>query len=376
MNLIPPAGGYPPFYKFLLSISGANLCLEKLFEQEVLLPVSSGKSALFALFSALRQLHGSSKVVVSSYSCPDIVTALVRAGYKAELAPISQKTLEIDRDYLLSLKSSEYAAIIFSNLYGMRDSIPTGIDPGILVVDDLCQSLLSKKTRVPGISIFSASRGKSLCGLGGGGLILTKGNDLAIKVFDSASREISTWSKPDFTRELKVLLIAMLIPTLEQPKMFALLNTLAPFLKLGEVVIDFDFKNKKMSSLENLYAAYQYRAANLSKCLWPQKLAALRLTQPYLERKLTEDTHLIRYPILLKTEEQRLKAIKILKPFGLSPSYGKSLFEFEELKPHVLSSEQVKAIKGLVTLPTHKNVSHQVMDKITEILSKIQDNKL
>ncbi len=365
---IAPAGGYPPFKKFIRQNYKSNLCLEKLFEQEVLFCTSSGKSALLAVLFALRKLHSAKKVIVPSYGCPDLVTASARAGFKVELAPINPETLQMDKDFLLSADPKEYAAIIFANLYGMPDEIPTGIDSKILVIDDLCQSLLSKKNKRIGISLLSAGRGKSLCGIGGGGVILKRGDDFSEKVFNLALSETNAWQNLDLVSQLKSFLISILAPTLEKPEVF---KWLLPYLSIGEVVIDFDFETKKISRYQNSYAAYQYQYSEASKVNWVEYLKQNDFIQPYLNRSFENPIHLIRYPVLLPSQELRDKAVKSLYSYGVSASYKKSLMDYEELKESIVYNQSVKPLLGLLTLPVHRYVNEEIINQISKVLKEI-----
>ena len=379
MYQLPPAGGYPSILRFLNQRSKSlelNTTLKQQFKQEVYL-TNSGKSALLAVLLAQSKLRKSDqvkRVLIPNYCCPDLVFAINKAGLQTVLAPVKKYTLEIDQEFYKNLDSKDYLAIILPNLYGMLDSIPESIDPDILIIDDLCLSLRNIKETRADVSVFSAGRGKTICGFGGGGVIV-KNSELGKEV----EKIISGFDKPSFIRDLKILAYATLIPILENPYLFFLLNKMV---KTGEVKINFEFEAGQISKFEEEYASFQNkRAQNIKETRvvdWSKEIKSKSIIHPYLEREKLERQEISsknlnppvfsRYPVIL--EQLDNKALSRLKRWGINASYQKPLSEYEQLKSFVIydSKKDQDFLKRIVTLPTHSKVKKEDVGEILRII--------
>ncbi len=380
---LPPAGGYPSILKFLNRESDSlelNTTLKQQFKQEVYL-TNSGKSAIFAVLLAQSKLVSSDKnrvkakkVLIPNYCCPDLVFAIQKAGLETVLAPVKKYTLEIDQEFYKNLDSRDCLAIILPNLYGMLDSIPESIDPNILIIDDLCLSLNNIKETRTGVSVFSAGRGKAICGFGGGGIILKTSKHNSnhnSKLAKEIEKIISKFKSPSFLKDVKVLSYATLIPILENPYLFFLLNKI---IKTGEVKIHFEFETNKISKFENKYASFQSMRTQEHKTIdWSKEIKSNSIIQPYLERmkavsKTLNPISFSRYPVIL--ENLDAKRLSRLKTWGINASYQKPLSQYEELKSFVKydSNKDQDFLRRLVTLPTHSKVKKEHVGRILKVL--------
>ncbi len=395
MYQLPPAGGYPSVFKFISKLlnpnnSSLSTSLEQSLEYSLeyslgnkVYLTNSGKSALYAVLVAKANLAGkkanrknAKKVLIPNYTCPDLVSAIVKAGLQTVLAPVEKQTLEVDKKYYEDLDSKDYLAVILPNLYGMLDSLPSKIDSEILVIDDLCQSLNSIESLRTEVAVFSSGRGKAICGFGGGGILVKDNEELEVEIKKITE---SFPSADSLFKDLKTLSYATLVPILENPYMFFLLNKI---IKTGDVKVHLDFEIANISNLEDKYADFQCKLnkESLDKNThldWSKLIKSSSVIQPYLERqkksKILNRTVFNRYPLILENVDNKL--LEKLKRYGINASYQKALSQYHELKSFVIydSKENQDFLQKLVTLPTHSKVKSAQVSEIVAILSSTKE---
>ena len=361
----------------------------------------SGKECLYRILDAGKAHTVRRTVLISAYTCPDIATAAIRANYKLYLLDIDERTLDVRLDGIDSRVRDNAAFVVLSNLYGLPDKMEPWFNfragSGCGIIDDACQSFLSKRNEfvvgtIPStIGLVSFGRGKAICGIGGGAVIvpqsgfiqpggkmidLLTANDL--RVAKAAGRGGGIGSS------LKDFFIGTMAALLERPGLYSLPQRM-PFLKLGETEIKSDFPMGRPSAVALLHALIQLKGAEKTSLVlranalrWADRLSGSGVIQPFLERGGRDDTGIvpIRYPIVFAEEEQRTAALKALSEAGLgaTASYPDTINNYPELRAYAQKSNTAIAqsvAHRILTLPVHRGVRESDLDRATAIIREI-----
>jgi dTDP-4-amino-4,6-dideoxygalactose transaminase len=350
--------------------------------------VSSGKAALTIILKSLHELQPEKdEVLIPSYTCYSVPSAIMKAGLKVKLCDIDPKTLDYDFNQLkelsdsLKLKKSSLLAIIPTHLFGLPSDIERSrqlFDKNTFVIEDAAQAmggtLNGQKLGTLGdVGFFSLARGKALSTVEGG-IILTN-ND---KIGKPIKKQMSNVSNYSLLEICKLIIFSFVINIFMRPKLFWFPKSL-PFLKLGETLFESDFKIKKMSPFQ----------AGLTKN-WQKKLNELTYTrkkntinwQKLLNSKFKTKNlklPLLRYPILIKDEKKRNQILSQSEQQGLGimRGYPKSINNIKELIPQFKIKNLKQKIKQgeliamhLITLPVHNYMSKTDTEKINNLISK------
>lgn len=357
------------------------------FSVDNALAFGSGRGALLAYLLVLREELGIDTLALSSYTCPDIAAAAARAGYKLHILDTHPMTLQPIYDSLSLV--NEQVAVLLSNLYGLVDELPENSTCYAALVDDACQSSLSMTdgARVGSrgdLGLVSFGRGKAICGIGGGALLFPREGKIKYKKFRE-QRQMQWGGSPGGS-----VLSAWLKATggwlLERPSLYWLPASI-PWLKLGESYFAQDFSVGPPSLVEIAAAAASLEDAEScrmeylrKKKLWNEALDGLGLIEPVLERGQLDDggSILTRYPIIFPDRKWREKSASDLHQAGLgvSRSYNRALNEYEGVSPFIASGpsgESRSLAKLLLTLPMHRYVNEQHIERSVEVLSKARN---
>ena len=102
---LPPVGHplrFRDIFHVLQKDKNDNSFLQKWFPETPLYMVSSGSAALTLSLQSLRLISNRAEVVLPAYSCPSLVSAVVRAGLKPVLCDMKPFRLQMDPDDLSS----------------------------------------------------------------------------------------------------------------------------------------------------------------------------------------------------------------------------------------------------------------------------------
>ncbi len=418
LGILPPAGGFASpaailkalkltrqiaqkkrllFSEALAEALGASLAKDLRINQKLIL-CGSGTVALWQVFKALRGRTNRPFVAMAAYTCPDIACAAVRAGFKVYPVDIDEKTLELRASLAAELPFGDIAAIVMSNLYGLPDSLKPWKSiceaNGCLVVDDACQSAYSLTAEGQAgcrtdVGIFSFGRGKAVCGVGGGLVLARMSED---RVFEHSRSLWAAMCASIDTRSptirlgasLRDLVVNVLAWVFENPRLYPLPAKILGC-HLGETRCDLDFSLSAASAgvllcaLGNLLEGEKIRraySANASLFHDDAARLALDIVEPFVERNFSfsSDVVPIRYPILLRTGDAKLRLLREFKRLGLgvSGSYPKTLLDFEEISSHVerLSCEGARTVASeILTIPIHRHVTACHRERIFETLA-------
>lgn len=433
---LAPAGGFAsPWeigrFALMCRRSAVINCGERLLEEQLsgsvgdFTPVAAGSGtlALFALFSAVKEICPAEKdlIAMSGYTCPSIAAAAVAAGFRVAPLEVSADDLELESPKSARDCLENAAAVILSNLCGIPDRIEpwhaAGQELGFLVVDDACQAALTISGGRPigqrrqAVGVLSFGRGKAISAVGGGMLLVPREpialpnwkEELTVEYCrrhrDGLNEHATASAASDNRRsgnlvcELIDFGRAAAMWALERPALYRLPSSL-PWLRLGETTYNPDFPRTAVSGTAACAALVQWQrreeiAEGLRKraLRWEELLdgtAACGLQSPFSQRGLGRDaptgSHCVptRYPVVLGDAESRDAVYAEMSHAGLGASeyYNKALGEFPALRRFLATRRQGEAVhrtaadlaRRLLTLPVHRYVSDIDMERGRQII--------
>jgi perosamine synthetase len=422
---IPPAAA-PIYFRDIMSgvralskgekeIERFEKDLRHLFGVKYCFTVSSGKTALYIILKALKELHpGRDEVLIPAYTCYSVPSAIMRAGLKVKVCDIDPITLDFDFDKLsqiLSLGNEEadfpeilksqasveldqacdqrrLLAAIGIHLFGLpadigklRDLV---LDPEATVVEDAAQAMGAKGPNgfrgIEGdVGIFSLGRGKALT-TGEGGVILTNRDDLG----NAIGNEIAQLPAYRLARLVWLVAKSIVISLFSRPGLFWLPKAMT-FLHLGETIYDPDFPMLKLSSFQagmahrwQIRLAAFRRAREANALWWSKVIRQLGLRSIGLNH--TQWGDIIRFPVLIDDEDKRERIIEQSERHGLGvmPVYPDAITNIPELATALSSYKAQKAkeiARSLITLPTHPFLGSYDRMRIYLLLSSELGNR-
>lgn len=402
LRVLAPAGGFSSPFAIIRALRSlaqspegswalacAGVLADRYAKTDVLLE-GSGKDALRRCFTEIRGKHDgrSLRIGLSAYTCPDVAVAAIQAGCTIVALDVDAETLDIAE----GVDVSECDVLLFSNLYGLADDMRRWLGKGLTLVDDACQAALSYDgkallgARGADYGVLSFSRGKAICGLGGGAML--RGADRGSEVpadRDATSADASESADchavaQNIASECKSLLLSLAYFLFEMPWLYGIPARI-PALGLGETHCDLNHEPQKLSRMQAAAVLAQLhdagsRASALKHAAdaWSEILTELPLVQPYKIRANEGDCP-IRYPLVFAGEQQRDAALSALLRAGLgaSASYPSVLNEYPALDGHVSGEDVAQArsvSKRILTLPTHVYVGERDRERTLAIIQK------
>jgi len=389
-RVLPPGGGFASPYSLLSAslqlrqskrqdISTKQIlkrALQSAFGCESTIVTGSGKEAIYLIAEAHKKKHQLKNPIcnVSAFTCPDVASALLKAGYKLRLFDVDQTSLEpiypipTDRE----VKGEEL--LLLSNLFGFPDKRPK---TNSFIIDDACQAGLSylRGERVGSrgdAGVLSFGRGKAFPGPGGGAILLNSA--LEIDSLPAISR------KHLFSQTAKMFLLW----ALQTPQLYRLPVSL-PFLHLGQTEFLKDLSREPSRRGASLSAFVQLGNSQSRSSVftsnsyrWEEALAGLELRRVFNERHYSPGDRIspIRYPVIFPNKETRDRAWKEfqLEGLGATCSYPAALSDYPQLADSIVSSSDdgAKIIADtLLTLPVHRYVKQRDIERTVKILKLV-----
>jgi perosamine synthetase len=387
LKVLAPAGGYPSpksilnarkklANKNLLPISFLETTFGAYLNRQVI-SCGSGKEALYWIFQAISKHAKYSKkpvVLVSAYTCPDIAAVALRANLIVHPVNINHATLEMDITSVSPDILKQTCAVVLSNLYGLIDPIAEWKDLSkmyeFVIIDDACQAMLSIDSkehigcRDDTYGVISFGRGKALCSIGGGCIIVPREDCLGLaKIMQERVRgdKISSVG----------IVYLMLCWLFEKPAFYRIASSM-PFLRLGQTRFDVGFKIGDMTNAQVLAAIAQLdniqrtvKTLTTNTARLSSLLRNCNVIQPFLDREIEHESQmvLIRYPIIFRTKKERDIVATILMREGLGVS-----FSYPAILKSYLGDKTREHGPNLLTLPVHRYVTEADMIKSYEII--------
>ncbi len=390
---LPPVGS-KVFLREILSTAGSVLfgskaepafaeALKKYFETGHCFLLNSGRAALTLVLQALKEGDVRGEVIIPSYTCFSVPAAVVRAGLKVSICDIRLKTLDFDYEQLESCITDKTLAIIPCHLYGLLSDVGRVKDLAkskkVWVIEDAAQAMGAKLNgrhagTIGDVGLFSLGRGKSVT-TQGGGVILTNDGGLAKRIL-SRVEAYPVSSKPGMLALAQALSHAMFI----HPRLYWFPESIPNF-NLGGTVYDPQF------TLDRYSAIQANQGLRVLSRLQTENTERLRKAAHYrrhlkgadglvIPRPLNGSEPIyIRFPIFLKSREEKEKALQDLRTKGLGVhySYPASIGDISDLQAyfggHVHCERGRIAAAKILTLPTHYLVEDRHMCAIEQYLN-------
>ncbi|WP_144392678.1 DegT/DnrJ/EryC1/StrS family aminotransferase [Pleionea sediminis] len=344
----------------------------------------SGTSALAAAIIAVKesaQQIAEPEVIVPGYTCPDVLSACQFAGVKVKLIDFEENLPFINLSKLLDTVNSSTIAVIAINFLGIPERIidikRTLSKTNVVVIEDSAQGMpLGNVDNYwkGDLVTLSFGRGKPLGLLGGGAVLKSKSSKFEV--------ENSNVVNESALAKTKYLLKRSIIKVLSIPAFYFWVTKL-PFLKLGET------KYKKLIEINPLS---EIIASRLSSAIVGYQ--SLDDHQDELHKMISQHKdkglidfyslipsdigHVIRYPVLLPSEQKRDELYTELQSKGLGASkmYQKSLIEFSDIPNDLILGESdlenAKSFaRRLITLACHNGVTKRHLDAMNHCISQV-----
>jgi len=348
--------------------------------------VSSGTAALYVILKALSKDSSKKEIVIPAYTCPALVTAIVRAGLKVRLCDVSKEDLGFDLSSLRKIVSSQTLGIVFVHLLG----IPHQWEPihqlaqeeGIWLIEDAAQALGIESNGIPlgtrgDVGFFSFGRGKPLT-LMSGGAIVTNSDSIAHHIEEILCKVKKTGFLSNFFQGVKLCFYSIF----NHPHLYWIPNKL-PFLNLGKTIFSPNLKIYRLNRIPSILgllllekiaswneerrARVQYLIKNLASSPWAKSLSFTgnNSSLPYL-----------RFPLICPSKDLRnhLLSLMIRKGIGATGMYLSTLPQIEGIKNHLEEAGSYPNAEfiadKLLTLPIHPGVTLKDLNRILRIIQE------
>ncbi len=376
---LPPAGN-PILWK---PSSLSLVDVKKRFKPYDTFFFNSGAESLAAAIVSVISYKGvdAPEVILSAYSCPELVSAILYAGAKPVLVDLEQQRPWINIADLENKISKNTVAVIAVNLFGIAEQLAKISEIcnkyEIILIEDSAQSfpeITDNRFWQGDFIVLSFGRGKPVSALGGGALLCR--NPELIHSLPERGVNIKNSSKIEkIIYRLKIFLYNMLL----NPRLYFIPNSL-PFLKLGET------RFKPLSGIEPMAEGnLSILEANMDKYIrtgsdekqqWLSGIISESKLINLAETCLGTNSvpTLLRYPVLASSRKQRDDLYYKLNQAGLGVSkmYQRPLNKIQGLEEIFREQGEFPNAKEfaetLLTLPVHKGLTLNCVQKVKEYI--------
>lgn len=392
---IPPAGNKIPTSVILRSFTqrqnnghgGESISLSKYLDGAHILHLSSGRAALWLILKALSSLHPNRhKVIIPAYTCPAVVSAVLKAGLHPVLCDINFYDFGYSVDDLVGVLDHSVLAVIGVHLFGFPTNIAAVTrlcrEHDVFAVEDAAQafgndlnSSGSKLGLIGDVGFYSFGRGKPLSVLHGG-LVATTSEG----IHEQCYRIYNTLdSSKNVGMDLIYCASLFGYRLFSNPYLYRLVQSI-PFMHLGETIFEPDFPVSKGSGIASeivqalLEGLESNKTNRMKKTQWYNKNLPDTTT---LTRVSSVEYPFLRYPLITKDRTHRDTLLKGLASIGISGAlfYPCPLNELpglrEVLDDHRTYINAKNLSERLVTLPVHEDVTEYDMIKIQSVVRRL-----
>lgn len=345
----------------------------------------SGTSALAAAVMAAMANRNvdQPEVLVPAYGCPDVLSAVLYAGAKPVLVDLVRGRPWLDLDLLHQSIGPATIAVIAINFLGIPERVKQlrkiADTAGLTLIEDCAQSFPLVREDVRSLAgdliILSFGRGKPVSMLGGGA-VLGRSEKLMCKL----PRAIGEHKRGAGNRRFRSKVAAYNF--FRRPHVYWIIRAL-PFLGVGKTEF---VPLEKLEPADDEIA--ENLAINVAHCQQIKRSAqnwiedAMRVVPQErlidLARSCCEDRRpwLLRYPLLIPDVEARERVYAALCREGLGGSrmYQRSMVDIPGVRNAVrVEGEFPNArhfAESLLTLPTHAQVRHRDVERMSTILRR------
>jgi len=336
---------------------------------------ASGTQALAAAIRYARKQRtdcSEPEVILPAYTCPDVVSACVRAKVKPVLVDFANTTTQYDLSDLKQRITNQTVAIIAVNFLGIPINIAelraVTDTKNILIIEDSAQYFprdITKHDWQGDLVILSFGRGKPLNLFYGGALL----NRSAASIETAFQYPDNILNSQTFTFKHR------LYNTLMHPLFYYWITQL-PGITLGQThyqtcsAIE-SMSSKALAALINRIQKFSATEINTKILSWADELSFNgQLIRCHAHRYL-------RLP-LLANDDSKLELLESAPKFtklGLSRMYRKTLPEFDDIPLYLGSSNDypnaLSFSRRLFTLPVHGDVKPHHLVKMEQLLKQL-----
>ena len=362
-------------------------CLDQIqdfFGAKHILYLSSGRSALWLILKSLSRMRTDRReVIIPAYTCPTVVSAVLKAGLKPILSDINLTDFGYLMDNLEAKLSKNTLAVVVVHLFGypanVEDIYELSKSHNVFVIEDAAQAFGNafsdspeKKLGLLGdAGFFSFGRGKPLS-LMHGGLLATQSEEIyreALKIF-------RTLNHASIFQGFRYLLLLGSYSLFSNPYLYWLPQKM-PFLHIGETIFEPDF--------------FVSRGFDLAACMMNEMLESLEKDKEIrkenarwyttnlsgmsgLERPRYRAYPYLRYPFMVQDKKLRDRILEklISQGTGATLFYPCPLNELPRLREILKDTNIYPSAKRLsetlITLPVHAGVTPFNRQKIEAII--------
>ena len=390
---LPPAGHKVPVQRILGCLayssqerySGAVEHIKGYLGNDNILYLSSGRAALWLYLKALSHLRPDRKeVLVPAYTCPSIVTAVLKAG----LTPVLCDNNLDDFGYLgedIEKKINRNTlAVIVVHLYGSpvklekiqalcRATGPSLVDDAAQAFGNTFQNEQDVKLGLKGdAGFYSFGRGKPISIMHGGLLVIDDPDEYheAWQILQGLSR---------CTETVHYCMLLSLYALFSHPRLYWL-PQMIPALNLGETVYEPEFKtnrglNEAAALLSEMIPALEEEKKSRSI---NSKWYSDNLPEGFVRSGSSQGGYpYLRYPLMIDDRNLRTRILEKLieEGMGATGSYPCPLNQLPKLKEVLADFTEHKNAKkiseSIVTLPVHSGVSEMGRETIKSIIYQV-----
>jgi perosamine synthetase len=350
--------------------------------------LSSGRAALWLTLKAASRLQTRrQEVIVPAYTCPAVISAVLKAGLQPVLCDINLEDFGYLPEALADTVSERTLAVVAVHLFGYPCVLGRVLDiarrSGSYAIEDAAQAFGNPPVRRGGpgyrpgfkadAGFFSFGRGKPLSVLHGGVLIASS-EDL----YHEALRIYGNLNRSGRFQALKYSAYLAAYWLFWRPSLYWIPSSI-PFLHLGETLFEKDFLIRRglpsagsvlASLMHSLEREVQTRSATAA--WYSERLGSL----PGLFLPPDPAYPYLRYPLVAATNELRDRILCELSNRGFKSAvlYPAPLNELPRLR-EVLQDTRVypnahSLSSRLVTLPLHSGLSHEDRSRLLEAIRK------
>jgi len=374
---------------------------KELFEKELLKEIWNRNSKIIsfynwrsAIFHALKMIWvtNEDEVIVNAYNCVTVSNAVLQAWWKIVYSDIETDTLSFDFDILKKNITKKTKVIIIQHTFWKQSRdyekiINFAKQNNIVIIEDYAHSLGNNSKILGDFAIFSTWRDKVISSITGWFLLIN--NE---KYFDKIEK---------IKQQLKMPSVSLILKNLNYNIIWYLAYELYDFLKLWRIIIFLSRKlkliteiltlNEKACNFDNFYFdfpnALAYLALKELKKLDKYTKIRLENAKFYITNiknnkieilfKDLKNYNWFRFPILLKSEEEKNKLVKEAKKqnivlwtswswINIAPIWT----NLEKAKYQIWSCLIAEDIsKRILTLPNHKLITKKDLKRVVNLLN-------
>ncbi len=353
--------------------------------------LASGTMSLAAalIVAVARKPSVGPKVLVPAYGCPDLISAVRYAGAEPVYVDMrddeSRMDLSIARQH--AADRDDVVAIIGVDLFGIPEDWiglrKLSDEYNVFLVQDCAQSFQTQETlrrELYGDAVvFSFGRGKPVCCLTGGALLLREASNRQPMEAVAELRRQHGEVSPGISRTMNSLYNVLLVPIVYAQLAKIMGSSLGQTRYIPLMTLRF-LRSDVACVLDNAVAAYWALHRDSGDVVFDVLAPSLNNNRSEVIRivagvdKLSIRRRLSRLPLLVRDARSRERIVAALKRSGISSTtmYSRTLPEIVAEHDGVENCERLPAAQmfanSLLTLPLHDRLTDHDIERIGEVL--------